>query len=691
MITATVGLAGPAYAEGTGSLSGRLLDAAGNPVAGTAVTAISTTDWSTVGYAQTAADGTYSIPSVSAGTVYVSFQPPAAPEQWAYGKKQQWSADQITVTVGTDTVVDDTLLPSGMLSGTVTTPTGSPASNVDVIAINQDDYSQTSASTDWYGNYRLPVFAGKYKVEFQVGYGQVEYAPRQVASSKATVFTVSDGSQTTVNEQLLGTGTVSGSFSGQDGTPVAGEQVALYVDAYDSDGVDVGEQISGVYGSTDSTGHFSMSSVRAGTYKVKFTAPDWSRSQFAYGKTTVAAADSITVDAGGTAQVDERALGDGTVTVTATSSLNGAAIANFCAEIDPAWRNTCSNGSGKVVLTGVQEGDHVVQVTTNDGLYEPVGNIKVSVVAGQNTDLPVRLTATAAIDVSVVDRASGAPVSGTCLAPLVPGRSVMYGARYCTDEQGKVRIGSMPAGTFTLYAIPSDGSHGSQWVGTDGGTGDQKKAAQLTTTIGTVTTAPTVLLDPAGTVTGRVTTASGEPVRYGTVSTLSWDPGFGPEGQIASVGSDGTYRLTGLGPYKWPLLFQAEGMAAVWSGGYGNRYDADLVKVPAGGTATADATLDAGVAVSGTVTTIAGSPVGTCRLRAYNKVSGDIMGYADTDASGHYTMTLAGDQTVKVWYNGNLNGTIDGWYLNATNQADATPVEVPRTGTLTLNVSVQAP
>jgi hypothetical protein len=92
----------------TGTITGRLTDADGNPVGGAGVSAgDATSDL----FGRTDADGRYQIEALP-GPYRVSFNPGNG-RQWAFGKSSAGTADVVTVVAGESTVVDDVLRPAG--------------------------------------------------------------------------------------------------------------------------------------------------------------------------------------------------------------------------------------------------------------------------------------------------------------------------------------------------------------------------------------------------------------------------------------------------------------------------------------------------------------------------------------------------------------------------------------------------
>lgn len=92
------------------SLTGRLVDAAGAPVADAEVhlVTLSAQDFA----ATTDADGSYRLDKLAPGAVKVYFRPADGRVQWAYQKLSYDEADEFTLALGTVTTVNDQLLPS---------------------------------------------------------------------------------------------------------------------------------------------------------------------------------------------------------------------------------------------------------------------------------------------------------------------------------------------------------------------------------------------------------------------------------------------------------------------------------------------------------------------------------------------------------------------------------------------------
>jgi Carboxypeptidase regulatory-like domain len=259
------------------------------------------------------------------------------------------------------------------------------------------------------------------------------------------------------------------------------------------------------------------------------------------------------------------------------------------------------------------------------------------------------------ITTTIIDSATGAPAPHACVVP-VTGRLGALPAigGYCADDQGRVHIGPLEPDVYRLYAGPGwdDTVHGAQWVGLVGGTGNQLLARQITPKVGVATTIPPITLDHAGTVTGTVTDAATQaPIQYTLVSNSAFHPGVGPNGQTAVTDAAGKYTLTGLGPYRWPLLYSASGYAAQWTGEVADRLRSRGVPVSPDPTTTADAALTTGTAV--TVNLTGNGVAAAGYVVAANGVTDDIIGSCWVGpGAGSCVLHALGNQMVNVSFFG---------------------------------------
>lgn len=291
------------------------------------------------------------------------------------------------------------------------------------------------------------------------------------------------------------------------------------------------------------------------------------------------------------------------------------------------------------------------------------------------------------VSTTVVDSATGQPVAAACVVLIRPGQGGLPDG--CggdvTDERGRVTTDLVGAGTYQMFVYPPEG-YGYQWVGADGGTGDQREAARIRVRTGEVTRSATVRLDPPGTISGVVRDPAGAPAPEAIVAIYAWHFGVGPGPGSVRADEEGRYTIDQLGPYSWPLSFTSRGdEPRQWSGGVANRFQAEHIAVQAGQETTYDMNLVGGSLLRGALTVRGPGTAEFWRLTAVNTVTGDPMGVADSTEAGDqtYEMPLAGPQQVWIEWDVSFGEeSQSGWWENGEQ------VRIPRSGVHTLDLTV---
>ncbi|MEV4415712.1 carboxypeptidase regulatory-like domain-containing protein [Catellatospora sp. NPDC049609] len=628
-----------------GTITGRLTASTGTGASYVSVSVTSTTDWSIGGWDDTDWYGYYAVP-VPVGEFTVQFVSAGA-SQYAYGERESRQAETFTVAAGQSVTVDDTLLPTGSASGTVLTAGGQPATGVtvDFAALSGGGYG--SAVTDAAGGYRLDSLApGQYRVSFTLPDGQaVMYHPRVLDMDRAQPVTVVAGQLVDVDQTLLPTGAVVGRLTEANGTTgVAGATVEAHYAL---------DQSLATY--TDANGYYRIEPVFAGSYRVNFRDyADHRFNQWATGRVSYETANVFAVAAGATRWVNDKLLATGSVKVTAKDATTGAAVPRFRAQVLSEYGYAVS---GAVTLSNVAVGTHPVRVDA-DGYEASEGVVSVTVTAGQQAVVTVVLNRVATILGKVVD-AAGAPVAGVCVDPIPVGRFALpEGCGNWSDAAGNyLRPLRNGAGSYHLFAIPDrDGPYGAQWVGATGGTGDPRQAAVITAADRQWVTAPTIKLDRAGTITGTVTSETGQPLdARARVGVYVPHPGLGAGYGHVRIGNDGRYSTDFLGPYQWALVFEAEGHATQWSGAANNRFSARTIKVNSDAVTTYNYTMQVGSLVQGTIKLDDGSgPDG--RFLVSHSATGEFVAVGET-VEGKYQLRMIMPAPVTFAFENHADGS----------------------------------
>ncbi|GAA1395329.1 carboxypeptidase-like regulatory domain-containing protein [Catellatospora coxensis] len=656
---ATTGLAAAAHADpDTGTIAGRFTDAAGNGLPDRRVNVISVPAgiWETTDTDET---GAYRI-QLPVGAYRVSFAV-GAQEQYAPGQVDAALAQIFPLAAAQTVTVDETELPRGAVAGRIVRSDGTPAAGTEVVLRGPGDDYAGYTGTDADGRYRIDVLPGAYQVmiAFDSDHSILQYVPGKRLPAEAQLFTVTAGNVTPVDETLLPTGSASGRFTDAQGNGMSGVDVS-FIDEY-----------SGTYsGRTDANGDWRIDELLTGQYSAMFFGWQPSFSQYAYGKTTQAAADRITVTAGQNVVVDDSRLATGSIRITAKDSVTGAPVADFYVQAGTYYTDAVD---GVATLPEMPVGTW--QPTVYAAGYQPLEQVApVTVVAGQQAEIELTLVPYGSLRAKVVDAATGAPVAGVCLFTETRTRFRLFeGCAGESGADGEVVL-DVAAGTYQVFALPDRASaYGAQWVGLTGGTGSQDQARNVIVAAGQQKDIHKIYMDRKGSVTGVVTGADGAPVAGGHVAVVTPVIGDAGQGRVA-IDSQGRYAIDFLGPYAWPLSFQTSTHAFQWSGAAYRRQSAALVPVVAGQTTTFDQQLQLGTLVKVTAT---GSPAGGFAV-AYNNSNGDVAGFVWVQqAGGEAVYRVMGGQQVKLELAGGLPG--QGWY-GGTDFDSAKTVSIPTTG-----------
>jgi hypothetical protein len=189
-------------------------------------------------------------------------------------------------------------------------------------------------------------------------------------------------------------------------------------------------------------------------------------------------------------------------------------------------------------------------------------------------------------------------------------------------------------------------------------------------------------MDKAAILTGIVRDkATGAGIPNATVSWGTSAAGLGGSTADVSTDSTGRYTFTNLGPYDWPIFYQATGYASEWSGNTGNRLQASAIKLKAGKTKTHNEALTPGVTLTGRVTDANGAPLSpfSARITPFNADSADEIGSDDINADSVYTLHVLPRQTVI------LNVDV---FSDVPVNFNTAPIRITKPGPIVVNLSL---
>ena len=670
---ALTGISVPAQAVETGTIAGHFTNN-GAPMAYVTVTARSV-DWSQWAYAYTDNNGAYAITGLAPGNYLVSFRTQDGLEQYAFGKRDSNTADKIAVTAGTVSTVDDSLLPTGTFTGRFVGRDGLGIANAGVSFQPYRGSGYASGTTVSDGTYSVRLFPGQYLVSFSVREGWqtllTQYVPGKLSYSQAQVFTIGAGETVTVNETVLPTGRISGRFTNTDGTTGMRVMVGLR-DPNVAEG-----WTQSAY--ADADGNYVFPMAPAGSWRVYFSHWDPKVSQFATGKANPAQADLFTVAEGQSIVVNDSKLPVGKVRAVSKDAVTGAVIRAFDVNLEYAGYGH-TDGGVEAIATEVPVGTHAYTINAY-GFHSASGTVTVA--EGGQAEIEVSLRRKSRIDLTIVDSATGQPVSGVCAVVAELQRvNNPDGCWPVTGADGKVIVETPGAGVFQLWAYPTEApGYGAQWVGWNGGTGTQVSARPINVEKDQAAEGIVVKMDRAGTITGKVTRSDGSVAAQSVVSFLNIEPHVGGGVGLAHVDDEGRYTVDFLGPYEWPLMFGG----GQFSGNTGNRHLAQKINVTAGATTTYDFRFKAEVTLT---VKFKNPPTGEdgCYAYVYNAVTGDHLGYSwNKDCAAGVQIGVVGPQAVKVRYLIDPNQWPPKWH-GGNDFAHATVVLIPNSGNKTITV-----
>jgi hypothetical protein len=228
---------------------------------------------------------------IPVGTYILEFVYPGQIRQYYPGTWNVGQATTMTFNGGVDLVVTDAVLAHGSVAGRVTDQAGAGvATGVRLHGPDGAVRGEVRSAAD--GSYAFPVVPpGRYTVSFAspVSFPYLyQWSRQQRRAEDARVYAVTAGQQLTVNERLIPTGTVEGSYTAH-GVGVYGVVVTL---------IPVSPPGMPVSRTTYTEGTFRFHAF-PGTYLVRFDLPD-GRTEWWPQAVSQAEARQVRVTAGGT-------------------------------------------------------------------------------------------------------------------------------------------------------------------------------------------------------------------------------------------------------------------------------------------------------------------------------------------------------------------------------------------------------
>lgn len=568
IIAASSGAASVSLAKVAGSISGKALDQASQPVPNVCTYATLVDGSGPWVEARTNAQGQYTISELPPGSYRVWFTecPDGRSDrfdlQFYNGVAGADEATQVAVEDAQTTPnIDASLSILGSVTGRVTTAWGRPVHGATVSLVKADGSTLPAAGTQPDGTYRFDrVPAGDYRVSFDgshLGY-DVRWHPNATTADDATAVSVASRLTTpNINGTLHfgeGYGGVSGLVTDLSGAPMENINVSVYPDDADWTSYNT---------ATDADGKYEIPAL-AGTYEVRFTDPyGHTDGQWYQGSADRAGATPVVVtDASLFADVDATMSGSqyGGITGRITDDRSGLGVKDACVAFFNAEGSyahaVASRADGRYVFPHVLPGSYKLYVhdchAVSGGRYlaewlNDKGSLEaadpVNVTADRTTVADAALDPGSAVSGTVSDM-TGAPVSS--VGVYLQGPNDAYYA--ATKADGTYTMTGVRAGSYTTYfAAPYP--HRSEYFN-DAAAGDDADPV----VVNGLADVPNInaQLRRWAAVTGRVVDGAGEPVSDTFVQLVD---GQGQPLQGSWTDNQGKYTIQSVEPGTYTAVF----------------------------------------------------------------------------------------------------------------------------------------
>ena len=604
-----------------GSIAGVVTDSAGAPLESIYVYAVPG-----YGGAYTAADGSYRIAGLAAGSYQVRFNGSSAyAGEWFDDVADQGSATGVVVAAGeVVSGVDASLVTAGSISGVVTDSAGAPLESIYVYRTPNGQGTYTAAD----GSYRFDgLGAGTFAIRF------IDFAAVYLTESATvdSVVVAAGEAVVGVDASLAAAAGISGTVTDDAGFPLGDVLVRL-----------VAGNFNGVV-RTDESGNYRF--VRsAGTYELTFSKPGYGGEGWGEQSGASAGGDEIViVDGVMQAGIDAK-LGKVASIVGTVFDPSGGPVNSFASGANTIVRVYDENGTvvgsaipgypepapGRYVVGLSGPGNYRIAFETTGTspkfvteYYPDVASldasIPVTVLDGEWTTVDATLDRYGWIEGTLTTEDGGADPYGY----------VRAGGRSAWFQNGTYRLDGLETGTYEVEFEPLGQTYSNEWYDNARTSVD---ATPVAVTMGAGTSGIDVQFDLNGRISGHVTGPALQPPVPSTTSVPSTTLVSGQqEASDVPVGgllvtatrangsyvtstvtqTDGTYELVGLGEDSF--IIEITGNDDYLGEFYDDAVDRDsaqLVSVGAQETVPGvDAVLTPAAKVAGTVTDDAGVPL----------------------------------------------------------------------------------
>ncbi|HEX5741374.1 MAG TPA: carboxypeptidase-like regulatory domain-containing protein, partial [Pilimelia sp.] len=423
--------------------------------------------------------------------------------QWVPGRPSPHGAHEFALAAGDRVAVAESLPETGRVVGTVVDAAGKPVLGA-TVRLHQGAYETNRERTNRQGEFVMSrVRAGSYTVSVTSPRGSTQWLPGRATAEEAQPVAVGSAAEVRLDEALLPTGDIVGTLHGRDGAPTS--HGWIFARPVPDTG---GEAL--ISATPDREGRYRLTGLAAGRYRLGFEIDG--RRQYLGGHGAAAASAPVTVPAGETLTLDERAAAGRPVTLRAVDAGSGKPVREFCAllvgpdderlpdtDIDK-YPHGCTDDA-TLTLPDVLPGRYEAHLRTPRPSGWLPASAAVDVPASGPAEAQLTLARGGTVHVRVVARPAARvarAVSGASvhLVPEAAGAAVP--APLDTDDKGTATFVGVPDGRYRIFVEPRGDALGRQWVGANRGVGAAHLAASVPVRAGQTTYPPVVRLDRAG-------------------------------------------------------------------------------------------------------------------------------------------------------------------------------------------------
>jgi hypothetical protein len=521
---------------------------------------------------QTAADGSYFIDQMTAGSYELAFTNGCGNSgnyaPYYYNDQGDPSlASPIDVAAGSVHTINARMQIGAEISGRITGNRGKKLSGICVgvtpayLAGLPGFFYDVVVSHD--GQFQMPgLEPGQYYVDLGCG-APGSYAgqwfPDSATGTGADLVSVAPGQTSGISAVLRPAGSISGLVTGKSGRPLSG----ICVEVYDArNGAPAGASLFPP--TTGRGGGYDISGLPAGSYQLEFFpcssnlsyVAQWYRNQAAE-----ASATAVRVRAGAiTRGIDARLTIGGSITGRVTGA-DGKPLDDICVlalnNAKGLFDVTDTGVAGTYQMLGVSTASYTVEFTPCNG-QNLITTFRDTRVVAPRATTGVNMTMLRGGSVTGVTTTAGpgaVPVANECVdVDSTNPNNVGGGA--VSGSGGRYLATGIAPGTYTVYLGDQTCSEGppnltGQWYD------DQQSpalATKITVTVGHTTTGVDAALQTTGEITGTVRGPSGARLSGICVTAHGTAPGSVP---VLAVSRAGGYSLTDLQPGPYVVEFSA--------------------------------------------------------------------------------------------------------------------------------------